>query len=177
MPGSHDFAADFIEVIAGDPSPQGRNRNVVWGLTADLSGEIPAEDRALYISKSVNGGETWTPMARLDSRYFDAGIDEGLRNGLSVAPGGSEFVITTQKGAFQIFPRAEQLDPIVKNIPGPRVPHDKPRISITKKEGDPVRAVAANMTADGRRLIVGYGYFDMNPQRSSAITRAAMGRG
>ena len=164
MPGSHDFAADFIEVIAGDPSPQGRNRNVVWGLTADLSGEIPAEDRALYISKSVNGGETWTPMARLDSRYFDAGIDEGLRNGLSVAPGGSEFVITTQKGAFQIFPRAKQSDPIVKNIPGPRVPHDKPRISITKKEGDPVRAAAANMTADGRRLIVGYGYFDMNPQ-------------
>ena len=164
LPGSHDFAADFIEVIASDPSPRDKNRNVVWGLTADLSREIPAEERALYISKSANGGETWTQVARVDSRYFDAGIDEGLRNGLSVAPGGAEFVITTQKGAFQILPRAKAPDAIVRYIPGPRVPHDRPWISITKKEGDPVRAAAAKMTADGRRLIVGYGYFDMNPQ-------------
>jgi len=164
LPGSHDFAADFIEVIASDPSPRGGNRNVVWGLTADLSDEIPAEERALYISKSVNGGETWTQVARLDSRYFDAAIDEGLRNGLSVAPGGAEFVITTQKGAFQVFPRATSSDTVVRYIAGPRVPHNRPWISITKKEGNPVRAAAADMTADGRRLIVGYGYFDMNPQ-------------
>ena len=51
-----------------------------------------------------------------------------------------------------------------KYIQGPRVPRDRPRISITKKEGDSVRAAVANMTADGRRLIVGYGYFDMNPE-------------
>jgi hypothetical protein len=164
LPGSHEFAADFIEVIAGDPSPGARNRNVVWGLTADLSNEVPFEERALYISRSADGGETWTQVARIDSRYFDSGIDEGLRNGLSVAPGGSEFVITTQKGAFQIVPRAKASDAVVRYIAGPRVPHDKPGISITKREGDPVRAAAAKMTADGRRLIVGYGYFDMNPQ-------------
>lgn len=164
LPGSHDFAADFIEVIASDPSPTGRNRNVVWGLTADLSDEIPAEERALYISKSANGGEMWTQVARVDSRYFDAGIDEGLRNGLSVAPGGAEFVITTQKGAFQIFPQTQSSDEVVRYIAGPRVPHDMPWRSNTKKEGDPVRAAAAKMTADGNRLIVGYGYFDMNPQ-------------
>jgi hypothetical protein len=137
---------------------------MVWGLTADLSDEIPAEERALYISRSANGGETWTQVARVDSRYFDAGIDEGLRNGLSVAPGGTEFVITTQKGAFQVFPQSKSSDAVVRYIAGPRVPHDRPRISITKKEGDPVRAAAAKMTADGRRLIVGYGYFDRNPQ-------------
>ncbi|WP_158748173.1 hypothetical protein [Acidobacterium sp. S8] len=164
LPGSHDFAADFIEVIATDPSPKNKNHNVVWGLTADLSREIPAEERALYVSKSADGGESWTQVARVDSRYFDAGIDEGLRNGLSVAPGGAEFVITTQKGAFQILPRAKASDAIVRYIAGPRVPHDRPWISITKKEGDPVRAAAAKMTADGKRLIVGYGYFDMNPQ-------------
>jgi len=164
LPGSHDFAAEFIEVIVNDPSPRGRNRNMMWGLTADLSDNIPAEERALYISESANDGETWTQVARVDSRYFDAGIDEGLRNGLSVAPGGAEFVITTQKGAFQILPRAKASDAIVRYITGPRVSHDRPWISITKKEGDPVRAAAAKMTADGRRLIVGYGYFDMNPQ-------------
>ena len=164
LPGSHDFAADFIEVFASDPSPGSRNRNLVWGLTADLSDEIPAEERALYISKSVNSGEMWTQVARVDSRYFDARIDEGLRNGLSVAPGGAEFVITTQKGAFQIFPQAKSSDAVVRYIAGPRVSHDRPLISITKKEGDVVRAAAAKITADGRRLIVGYGYFDMNPQ-------------
>ncbi|QNI35226.1 hypothetical protein H7849_10420 [Alloacidobacterium dinghuense] len=162
LPGSHDFDAEFIEVIASDPSP--RNRNVVWGLTADLSNKIPAEERALYISKSTDGGETWTQVARIDSKYFDARIDEGLRNGLSVAPGGAEFVITTQKGAFQVFPRVNASDAMVRYIAGPRVPHERPWISITKKEGDPVRAAAAKMTADGRKLIVGYGYFDMSPQ-------------
>ena len=164
LPGSHDFAADFIEVIASDPSPRGRIRNVVWGLTADLSDEIPAEERALYISKTADNGETWTQVARVDSRYFDAGIDEGLRNGLNVAPGGAEFVITTQKGAFQIFPRAKASDAVVRYIAGPRIPHESSWISITKKEGDPVRAATAKMTPDGTRLIVGYGYFDMNPQ-------------
>ena len=164
LPGSHNFAADFVEVIANDPNPRGRNRNVVWGLTADLGNEIPTEERALYISKSANGGETWTQVARLDSRYFDAGIDEGLRNGLTVAPGGTEFVITTQKGAFQVFTRAKSSDPVVRYIAGPRVPHDRPWISITKKEGDPVRAAAVQMTPDGRKLIVAYGYFDLNPQ-------------
>ena len=58
----------------------------------------------MYISKSVDGGETWTQVVRLDSRYFDAKIGEGLRNELSVSPGGTDFVITTQKGAFQVFP-------------------------------------------------------------------------
>ena len=166
LPGSHAYAADFVEVMATDPSlrasDRARDRNVVWGLNADLSKEVPAEERALYISKSTDGGETWTVVARLGPEYFDAGIDEGLRNGLSVAPGGGEFVVTTQKGAFQVIPRGS--DAVVKYIAGPRVPHDRPWVSITKKEGDPVRAAAAKMTADGRRLIVAYGYFDMDPK-------------
>ena len=166
LPGSHAYAADFVEVMATDPSlrasDRARNRNVVWGLNADLSNEVPAEERALYISKTTDGGESWTQVARLDSRYFDAGIDEGLRNGLSVAPGGGEFVLTTQRGAFQVIPR--DGGPVVRAIPGPRVPHLRPWVSITKKEGDPVRAAAAKMTADGKRLIVAYGYFDMDPK-------------
>ncbi len=161
LPGSHAFAADFIEVMATDPRPTARDRNVVWALTADLNTDLPAEERALYISKSSNGGETWSQVARVDSRYFDSGIDEGLRNGLSVAPGGREFVITTQKGAFQVIPHGP--DAVVKYIEGPRVPHDRPWISIPKKEGDPVRAAAVKMTADGKKLFVGYGYFDMDP--------------
>ena len=166
LPGSHAYAADFVEVMATDPnlkaSDRARDRNVVWGLNADLSSEVTAEERALYISKSTDGGETWTVVARLGAEYFDAGIDEGLRNGLSVAPGGGEFVVTTQKGAFQVIPRGS--DAVVTYIAGPRVPHDRPWVSITKKEGDPVRAAAAKMTADGKRLIVAYGYFDMDPK-------------
>jgi hypothetical protein len=160
LPGSHHFAADFLETIASDPS----DPNVVWGLTADLSDTIPAPDRAIYISKSTNGAKTWTTVARVDSRYFDADIAEGLRNGLSVSPGGTDFVITTQEGAFQVFPQSESSAAIVKPIAGPRIPHPLPRLSIPKKEGDPVRAGVVKMTDDGKHMIVGYGYFDLNPQ-------------
>ena len=99
LPGSHQFAADFIESIATDPSGV-TNSDVIWGLTADLSTKVPSQQRAMYISKSSDGGATWAQVAHVDSRYFDANIGEGLRNALSVAPGGGYFVITTQRGAF-----------------------------------------------------------------------------
>jgi hypothetical protein len=168
LPGSHQFASDFLETMtetmtdttAGDP----KEPHATWGLTADLSDSVPAADRALYISKSIDGGETWTQVARVASRYFDADIAEGLRNGLAVSPGGTDFVITTQEGAFQVFPQSGTSDAVVKPIPGPRVPRPVPTLSIPKKEGDPVRANVVAMTADGKRMIVGYGYFDLNPQ-------------
>jgi hypothetical protein len=160
LPGSHHFAADFLETIASDP----KDPSVVWGLTADLSDTVAAPDRALYISKSANGGKTWITVARVDSRYFDANIAEGLRNGLSISPGGTDFVITTQEGAFQVFPQSEASAAVVTSIAGPRIPHPLPRLSIPKNEGDPVRAGVVQMTADGKHMIVGYGYFDLNPQ-------------
>jgi hypothetical protein len=164
LPGSHRFASDFIETMAVDPDPRAKDANVVWALTADLNNKIPSRRWALYLSKSTNGGATWTPVARLDSRYFNAKISEGLRNGLAVSPGGTDFVVTTQRGAFQVFPRSNPSAPLVKSILGPRVPHVRPKIPIPKKEGDPVRAGVVAITADGKRMIVGYGYFDQNPQ-------------
>lgn len=164
LPGSHQFASDFIETIASDSDSSSKNPNVVWGLTADLSSKVPSQDRAIYLSKSNDGGVIWTQVARVDSRYFDANISEGLRNGLSVSPGGNDFVITTQEGAFQVFPQTDPSAPIVKSIAGPRVPQVRPQVTITKKEGDPVRAGVVEMTADGKHMIVGYGYFDSNPQ-------------
>jgi hypothetical protein len=164
LPGSHQFASDFIETIVSDPNPLAKDHEVVWGLTADLSSKIPSQDRAMYISKSTNGGKTWAQVARVDSKYFDAGIDEGLRNGLGVSHGGTDFVITTQRGAFQVLLRSNAPDAVVKSIVGPRVPHMRPWVSIPKKEGDPVRAAAVKITADGKIMIVGYGYFDMSPQ-------------
>ena len=44
LPGSHQFASDFIEAIASDPDPNAKDPDVIWGLTADLSGEVPAKD-------------------------------------------------------------------------------------------------------------------------------------
>jgi hypothetical protein len=164
LPGSHQFASDFIEAIASDPNPDAGDPDVIWGLTADLSGEVPPQDRAMYISKSTNGGATWTQVARVGSSYFDAKIGEGLRNGFSVSPGGTYFVITTQRGAFQVFPQSGSSETLVKAITGPRVSSLRPRVPIPKRAGDPVRANAVEMTADGRRLIVGYGYFDLDPQ-------------
>jgi hypothetical protein len=164
LPGSHHFASDFIETMASDPDPRAKDSNVVWGLTADLSSTVPYQDRAMYISKSTNGGATWTQVARVESKYFRAQIAEGLRNGLSVSPGGTDFVITTQSGAFQVFPQSRTSAAVVKSIVGPRVPHLRPRVSIPKSEGEPIRAGALKMTADGRHMIVGYGYFDLNPQ-------------
>lgn len=161
LPGSHLFASEFIETIATDPTGAA---NVEWGLTSDLSSKVPAQDRAMYISKSSDGGVTWTQAARIDSRYFDAGIGEGLRNGLGVVPGGTEFVITTQRGLFQVFPQSNASATVVKSIPGPRVPHARPKVTIPKEEGDPVRAGVVLITADGKRMLVGYGYFDLDPQ-------------
>ena len=164
LPGSHQFASDFIETMINTIAADPKDPPATWGITADLSDSVPATDRALYISKSTDGGETWTQMARVDSRYFDADIAEGLRNGLAVSPGGTDFVITTQEGAFQILPQSGTSDAVVKPIPGPRVPHPVPTLSLPKKEGDPIRANVVAMTADGKRMIVGYGYFDLNPQ-------------
>jgi hypothetical protein len=111
LPGSRQFASDFLEAMANDPDPKARNANVVWGLTADLSSKVPAQDRAMYISKSTDSGKTWTVVARIDSKYFDADIGEGERNGLGVVPGGREFVITTQRGAFQVLPQPGTAEP------------------------------------------------------------------
>ena len=167
LPGSHHFASDFIETIATDPDhdPRSNDPETIWALTADLGDTVSSRDQALYLSRSTNGGATWTPIARIDSRYFDANISEGLRNGLAVTPGATDFVITTQFGAFQVIPQRDPDAPIIRPIPGPRVPHIySGSITITKKEGDPVRAGVVLITADGKQMIVGYGYFDDNPQ-------------
>ena len=164
LPGSHQFASDFIEAMATDPNPRAKDANVVWGLTADYGSEVPFEDWAMYISKTTDGGETWTQVARVGAEYFDAGMGEGLRNGLSVSPGGTDFVITTQRGAFQIFPQSNTSHALVKSIAGPRVSHLPESVSIAKKVGDPVRAGVVKITGDGKHMIVGYGYFDLNPQ-------------
>ena len=168
LPGSHQFASDFIETMATDPDPDSGRRSddpsTVFALTADIGSKVPADRQAIYLSKSINGGATWTPIARLDSRYFNAQISEGARNGLAVAPGATDFVITTQDGALQIIPQRNLSAPIVKSIDGPRVPHDRSSIIIAKKDDDPVRAGVVLITADGEHMIVGYGYFDDNPQ-------------
>jgi hypothetical protein len=164
LPGSHQFASDFIEAIASDPGSGAKDPDVIWGLTADLSSAVPVQDQAMYISKSTDGGSTWTQVARVDSRYFDAKIGEGLRNGFSVSPGGTYFVITTQRGAFQIFPQSSPSETLVRAIGGLRVPYTPPKIPIPKKGGEPVRANVVEMSADGKHLIVGYGYFDLDPK-------------
>ncbi len=161
LPGSHQFASDFIEAIATDPTRN--DADLIWALTADLSTAVPYYDRAMYISKSSDGGATWHQVARIDSRYFNAGIGEGLRNGFIVAPGATYFVITTQRGAFQVFPQRSGQT-LVKPIAGPHVPDSPPKVPIPKKPGDPIRANAVGMTADGKHLMIGYGYFDLNPQ-------------
>jgi hypothetical protein len=163
LPGSHQFGSDFIEAMASDPNPRA-NANDVWGLTADLSSKVPSKDQAMYISKSTDGGKTWTQVARVDSRYFDAGIGEGERNGLAVSPGGTDFVITTQMGAFQVLPLPATSDTAVRPIAGPRVLQPDLTVTIPKKKGDPVKGGAVKITADGKHLIVSYGYFDLDPQ-------------
>jgi hypothetical protein len=164
FPGSHQFGSDFLEAMATDPGPRAKDSNAVWGLTADLSSKVPAQDRAMYIVKSPDGGKTWTQVARVGARYFNADIGEGERNGLSVSPGGDEFVITTQQGAFQVLPPSGSSDAVVRSIAGPRVPEPDPEITIPKKKGEPVTAGVVKITADGKHLIVGYGYFDLLPQ-------------
>lgn len=172
LPGTHEFAADFIETIATDPNPTAADANTIWAVTADLAETVPYAKRALYISKSTDDGATWTPIARIAHKYFDAKIGEGLRNGLAVAPGGRDLVLTTQEGAFQVFPRIGTLDATMRPIWGPRVPAIRPNIVIPKSTGQPVRANVVQITADGKRMIIGFGYFDENPQLFSYRRRS-----
>jgi hypothetical protein len=164
LPGSHQFASDFIETIASDPDPDASDPDIIWGLTADLSNQVPPQNQAMYISRSTDGGATWTQIARVNSRYFDAKIGEGLRNGFIASPGGTYFVLTTQRGAFQIIPQSNASEPLVKPILGPLVSDSPPKLSATKKSGDPIRANVVEMTPDEKHLIVGYGYFDLEPK-------------
>jgi hypothetical protein len=143
--------------------PAAKDPNALWGLTADLSSKVPAEGRALYVSKSIDGGKTWTEMARVDSKYLDAGIGEGERNGLGVAPGGNEFVITTQRGAFQVVPQSSPADAVVKPIEGLLESQPVPEVTITKKVGEPIKAGSVLITADGKHMVISYGYFDRDP--------------
>ena len=160
LPGSHRFASDYIETLATDTT----DPNTLFALTADLSTDIPPQNRALYLSKSTDGGANWSELARIDPRYFDASIGEGIRNGLAVSPGATSFVLTTQRGAFQIILQPNTYQPLIKNIPGPSVPNSPPKIPIAKKPGDAVRANAVLITADGKHLFLGYGYFDLEPK-------------
>jgi hypothetical protein len=169
LPGSHQFGSDFIEALVSDPaasdlSPAPAASNLVWALTADLSTDIPLYNRALYISKSTNRGESWTPVVRLDSKYLDADIGEGLRNGLGISSHGSEFIVTSQRGAFQVIPRPHTLVPLVNQIDGPLITQQDARVAAQKREGDPIRASVVEMTADESRLFIAYGYFDRDPQ-------------
>lgn len=162
LPGTHEYASEFLETMAIDPSA--KSSNIVWGLTADLDSHVPAPERAIYLSKSVNGGVTWTPIARISQKYFNAKISEGLRNGLAVAPGGKDFVVTTQLGAFQVIPGSKMSAAVVRPIAGPRVPDTRPKVPIPKQAGQAVRAGVVLITADGKRMLIGYGYFDLTPQ-------------
>ena len=71
-------------------------------------------------------------------------------------------MITTQLGAFQVFPQS--LAAPVRPIVGPRVIEPDPTVTIPKRKGDPVTANVVKITPDGKHLLVGYGYFDLNPQ-------------
>ncbi len=164
LPGSHRFTADFLETIVTDPAPRPFDVNTIWALSADLDASVPETDRALYLSRSDNGGRTWRRLARIGPRYYDANISEGQRNGLAVTPGGRDFVITTQDGAFRLIPQRDPDAPVIQRIPGPVVPAVRPDVVIAKKTGDPVRAGVVLITADGQRMIIAYGYFDDNPQ-------------
>src|ERR1700722_14248492 len=157
LPGSHQFASGFLEAIATDP--MAADSSVVWGLTADLSSTVPPKERALYVSKSSDGGKSWTAVARVDSKYLDAAIGEGDRNGLGVAPGGNEFVVTTQRGAFQVLPQASPADPVVKSIEGQLESQPVPQLIITKKEGEPIMGGSVLITADGKHMVFSYVYF------------------
>lgn len=162
LPGSHEYAGDFIETTAMEPGSE--DQDTFWALTADLAEAVPADKRAMYISKTTDGGETWIPIARVGPSYFEAYIGEGLRNGFIVAPGGRSFVLTTQKGAFEVIPTGGSLSAVILPIDGPRMPDTPSNITLTKKPGEAIRANVALMSRDGRRLYLGFGYFDRNPK-------------
>src|SRR5215471_2036067 len=50
LPGSHEFAGDFIEAMANDPGPKASETDTFWALTTDLSEAVPARERLMYIS-------------------------------------------------------------------------------------------------------------------------------
>ena len=162
LPGSHEYAGDFIESTAMEPGSDDQDN--FWALTADLAEAVPGDKRAMYISKTEDGGATWEPIARIGPNYFEAQIGEGLRNGFIVAPGGRSFILTTQKGAFEVIPTGNALSAIIRLIDGPRVSEGPSKIPLTKKPGEEVRANVALFSRDGATLYLGFGYFDREPK-------------
>ena len=52
----------------------------------------------------------------------------------------------------------------MRAIPGPLVPYTPRKVPGPKNGGDPIRASVVRMTADGRHMFIGYGYFDLEPK-------------
>jgi hypothetical protein len=96
LPGSGQFASDFIENISRDPA----NPNHAYAITADISSGV--SPKAMYISQSNDGGKTWQKVAKMDPSYFDV-YSDGMRNQISVSSGGKDVVVTTSKWCRSIF--------------------------------------------------------------------------
>ena len=60
--------------------------------------------------------------------------------------------------------RSTMSSVVVKPIAGPLVPDTRPKVPIPKQAGQPVRAGVVLISADGKRMLIGYGYFDLTPQ-------------
>ena len=104
LPGSHQFASDFIETIASDPDPDAEDPAMfIWGLTGGCSERVLAGiELCTYRNRPMVGRHG----LRLREWIRDILMRASLRVCVTdwiVAPGGDYFVITTQRGAFQVF--------------------------------------------------------------------------
>jgi len=175
LSGSHKYGADFIESISVDPTTKN-----LYALTSDISHAVGSE-KAMYISKSIDGGKTWVPVAHINSDYFQAELGEGLENHLSVNNG--DIVFTTRRGAFEISdpPKVDTThsnrsgvpDAVVSEIQGgptfDKDPGSGSGLAQLKKKGDSY--FAGDVKINGDHMVVSYHYFLGYPSEIVTYTK------
>jgi hypothetical protein len=148
VPGSHQYASEFMEKIVSAPNA---NPPALFGISADLSSAaVKSNQEAMHISKSTDGGKTWTEVSKIKSDYYS--ISDGLYNGLGVSVDGKNIAFTTKKGVFALNPNGNPTDAFTKLSPA--------------DDSQPA-ATDVQISPDGKHMAASYGFFD---QKATVVT-------
>jgi hypothetical protein len=148
VPGSHQYASEFMEKIVSAPNA---NPPALFGISADLSSAaVKTNQDAMHISKSIDGGKTWMEVSKIKSDYYS--ISDGLYNGLGVSSDGKNLAFSTRKGVFALNSNGNPADAFTKLSPA---------------DASQPAATDVQISPDGKHMAASYGFFD---QKATVVT-------
>ena len=101
LPSNGGFGGNYIKGVTADPD----NPKILYGISEHIEGG----EHAMYISRSEDGGKTWSAVSKINptnSKKEDVMTStESASNSLVVNKGSPKsFVFTTKAGGFRAFP-------------------------------------------------------------------------